>query len=292
MRRSTPTVRSIRIEAETHGLTRRLPRVFDLGAEPGGAPSFLHRYLALADGMLHDLDRRSRARELLVDPASAPEEALPWLASFVGLILDDRWAVPARRQLIADAIRLYHRRGTIWALSRYLEIYLGVSPIIVEHHRLRGVGGPLVGPGNGSRSVLGLGFRVGGAVGRAAEPGTGPETGAATVRETALATSFALHAHRFSVMVPRPLDAEQEAVVRHVLDTERPAHTAYELCTVDAGMRVGRNLHLALSSVVGATGGFVPLLLDRSVLGRGTTLGVPTAGAVVEASRAELARVG
>ena len=93
-------------------------------------------------------------------------------------------------------------------------------------------------------------------------------------------------------MVPRPLDAEQEAVVRHVLDTERPAHTAYELCSVDAGMRVGRNLHLALSSVVGATGGFVPLLLDRSVLGRGTTLGVPTAGAVVEASRAELARVG
>ena len=98
--RSTPTVRSIRIEAETHGLTRRLPRVFDLGAEPGGAPSFLHRYLALADGMLHDLDRRGRARELLVDPASAPEEALPWLASFVGLVLDDRWTVPARRQLI------------------------------------------------------------------------------------------------------------------------------------------------------------------------------------------------
>ena len=47
------------------------------------------------DSLLHDLDQRAARRDVLVDPAATPAEALPWLASFVGLVLDDRW--PRRR---------------------------------------------------------------------------------------------------------------------------------------------------------------------------------------------------
>ena len=282
--RTSPTVHELRVEHAAHDLVRRLPEIY---ADDGPDPSFLHRYLALFDGLLHDLDQRSVHRDLLVDPASTPVEALGWLASFVGLVLDDRWTETARRRLVAEIVPLYRLRGTVWALSRYVELFLEVAPIIVEHYRLRGAGGPILGgdPALSSRSVLGAGFRVGGEVGSLADEPLDPDDDRASV--------FATHAHRFSVLVPRSLSAEEDAAVRHILDTERPAHTDYDMCTVDAGMRVGDGLHLGLSSIVGPTGGFDSAVTGLSLLGRGTLLGGRTSGVAVEAGRVgTTARVG
>ena len=240
--RSTPVVRALRVEHQAHDLVRRLPAVYSEG-QPD--PSFLHRYLAMFDSLVHDLDQRAAHRDVLVDPAATPVEALSWLASFVGLVLDDRWPEAARRLLLAEIVVLYRRRGTLGALTRYLELFLGRPPVLVEHYRLRGLAPADAG------------------------------------------------AHLFSVMVPQPLTAEQEAVVRHVLDTERPAHTDYDLCTVEAGMRVGLGLHLGLTSVVGPTGSFGPLITGAAVVGRATVLGGATSGAAVEAARLDrTARVG
>jgi len=100
-------------------------------------------------------------------------------------------------------------------------------------------------------------------------------------------------AHRFTVVIPRPLDAEQQAAVRQVLDTERPAHTAYELCTVDAGLRLGRGLHLALTSVIGPTGGLRPAYVGAGATDRDLILGGRTTGLAVEGSQLDVgARVG
>ena len=301
--RRTPKVREIRVERQAHTLMRHIPEVY--AAEQPQA-DFLHRYLAMFDGMLHDLDLRAFCRDILVDPHSSPVEALDWLASFVGLVLDDRWALAARRQLVAEIVQLYRLRGTVWALRRYLEIFLAgqravraapgavaapaaapaVTPVIIEHFRLRGLGGPLLGgdPTVTSRSVLGAGFRVGGEVGTLESGALDPTTDATS--------SFARHAHRFTVLVPRPLGAEEESAVRHVLDTERPAHTAYDLCTVDAGMRVGRGMHLGLSTIVGPTGAFETAVTGRSLLGRGAVLGGPSTGTAVESARVGSTRVG
>ncbi|MEV5967198.1 phage tail protein [Kribbella sp. NPDC051952] len=285
--RATPLVGAVRIESEAHTLMRRLPMVFS--AEPA-QESFLHRYLAMFDGILHDLDQRSLLRELLLDPASAPEEALDWLASFVGMVLDERWPLAARRQLLAEAATLYRRRGTLGALSRYLELYLGVAPVIVEHYRLRGLAaGSGLAEAGWAQSVVGFGYRVGGAIGTA---GRSPARAASAGAVDASQTPFSRQAHRFSVIVPRLLDEVQDAVVRLVLERERPAHTAYELCTVDAGMRVGRSMHLGLTSVVGRTGGFDPAMLGTVQLGGAGILGGGLPGAVAEAARAGKARVG
>lgn len=234
--RRTPRLRELRVEQTAHSLARRLPAIYS--ADPA-QEDFLHRYLATVDGLLHDLDLRSRCRDLLVDPHGTPGEALDWLASFLGLVLDERWAENARRQLVAEIAGLYRMRGTVWALRRYLQLYLAgdratdpatalPEPVVLERFRLR--------------------------------HGTAPYAG---------------HAHRFTVLVPQPLDAEAEAVVRHVLETERPAHTAYDLCTVEAGLRVGRGAHLGLSTVVGPTGAFDRAVTGSSVLGRRTILGPP-----------------
>jgi phage tail-like protein len=290
--RRTPRIREVRVEHQDHSLLRRLPAVY--AAEPDTA-DFLRRYLGPIDGVLHDLELLSRCRDILVDPHATPAEALDWLSSFVGLVLDDRWALSARRQLLAEIVPLYRRRGTLASLSRYIELFLAgddagrsdrppVSPVIIEHFRLRGAGGPIVGeePAGSNRSVVGFGFRVGGA---ADDP-----DGTADLADDQAA--FGGTAHRFSVLVPRPLGAEEEAAVRHILDTERPAHTSYELCTVDAGMRVGSGLHLGLSSIVGPTGAFEAAVTDRTLLGRRSILGGRATGVAVEAGRAGTARVG
>ena len=292
-RRRSPRLRELRIEHQAHGLMRRLPAVFSADGEQA---DFLHRYLAPLDGVFHDLELRSRCRDILVDPHGTPVEAMEWLASFFGLVLDNRWAEAARRQLIAEIVLLYRRRGTVWSLSRYIELFLAgdraadpnaalTKPIIVEHYRLRGLGGPLLGadPTVSSRSVLGHGFRVGGEVGNL-DDGllVGSDGGAVADDDSA---PFASTAHQFTVLIPRILGAEEDAAIRHILDRERPAHTAYTLCTVDAGMRAGQGLHLGMSSIIGPTGAFEGAVTDLSLLGRGAILGGPTTGISVEAGR-------
>ena len=282
--RRTPSVRAVRVERQAHTLGRRLPAVL---TGDGLRTEFLDRFLALFDGFLYDLQARSERRDLLVDPASTPIEALPWLASFLGLALDDRWAEAARRRLVAEIATLYRRRGTPGALRRYLEILLagdaagerarpGPVPVLIEHYRLRGLGPDLGSDPDGSRSVLGAGLRVG-APGDAEARAAAPDSSA----------------HRFTVVIPRPLSAELQAAVRQVLDTERPAHTAYDLCTVDAGMRLGQGLHLDLTSVIGPTGALRPAILGAGVTGRDLLLGGPTSGLAVEGARLDVgARVG
>jgi phage tail-like protein len=268
---ATPQVRALRAEHSSHELMRRLPRVYS--REPVLA-SFLRRYLATVDGVTSELDGRGDKRERLLDPRSAPEELLPWLAGFIGLALDERWPLAARRTLIAEAPDLFRVRGTVASLERMLEIYLGRRPLIVEHYRLRGLGGVLVG-GTGQAAytgaLVGANLRVGGAIGVEGEaPLEGSETDA-----------FRTYAHRFTVVIPALLASEQLATVRDTLDRHRPAHTVFDVCTVGSGMRVGRGLHVGLLSTIGRTGGWETLQLGESLLGRDAVVGRPADGARV-----------
>jgi phage tail-like protein len=277
--RATPRVRSLRAEHPSHDLVRRLPRTF---SRDEAVAAFLRRYLAMFDGTLGDLDARGAERRALLDPQSTPGELLDWLAGFLGLALDERWPAAARRRLIAEGTWLMRFRGTVAGLARFIELYVGVAPILVEHWRLRGLGGsvggdPLVG------AVVGATFRVGGAVGL---PGEVPLEG--TVQD-----AFATRAHRFSVVIPASLGPEQLDVVRHVLEVHRPAHTIVDVCTVGSGMRVGRGLHVGLLSMIGRTGGFTTLQLGAGSLGRSSVLGRPGPATRPGASRlGEDARVG
>ncbi len=265
--RTTPRLQALRAEYPSHDYLRRIPKTFSRDEQMA---SFLQRYLTLFSGVFEDLEGRADARRVLIDARSAPAEILPWLASFLGLVLDERWPTATRRTMIEEATWLFRFRGTVPGLTRFLEIYTGVRVIIIEKFRVRGLGGAILGDPSGltSSSVLGAGFRVGGAVG---------ETETTTITGNAN-DAFETHAHRFSVIIPAVLDAEQFAVVGHILDMHRPAHTLVEVCTVGAGMRVGRGLHVELTSVIGRTGGFTPLQLGNTLLGREAIIGRPEPG--------------
>ncbi|MFF7933674.1 phage tail protein [Streptomyces sp. NPDC007940] len=269
---ATPRVRALRVERPGHQLLRQLPRAWSRGE---GDADFLQRFLAPAEGMLHELDERAARRDVLVDPVTVPQEALTWLAGFAGLVLDRRWPESARRALVASAYRLFRRRGTPGSLAELVGMYLGREPAVIEQWRLRGLpGGLLRGPAgpdpdDPAAAVLGR-MRVGGTTGRT-------DSGTASAVEDGYRTA----AHRFTVLVHDRLSAEQLGVVRAILDLHKPAHTVYEICESGSGMRVGSRLHLGLTSVVGPGARWGPAVVGRVALGGDGVVGVPATGARV-----------
>jgi phage tail-like protein len=272
--RITPKIRAVRVERPAHDLLNRLPRAWSRDAD---SVEFLQRYLAVADGTMTDLLARANDRHLLLDPRTVPEEALNWLASFVGLALDPRIPAGRRRLLLAEASPLMRARGTLSGLQRLLELALGVKPTIVEHFRLRGMPSLIGADDDTTGSVLGAGLRLGGPTESGEPDADAPDR----------------FAHRFSVMIPAALDAERLALVRDLLAVHRPAHTVADVCTVDAGSRVGVGLHLELTSVIGPGAAFTPLRLDGSVIGRDAVVGGgPATGVRTGGSNIGTARLG
>jgi phage tail-like protein len=271
--RATPRLRSIRAEYPSHDYLRKLPKTFS--RDPRAA-SFLLRYLAIFEGELGSYEALAITRRALIEAASSPEEVLPWLAAFIGLALDERWSEAVRRQLIAAGIWLFRFRGTIPGLLRFLEICTEGPADLVEKYRLRGSGEVILGDTLGTSSVIGVGFRLGGAS-IDDDPGAGGTSGTEDAFET--------HAHRFTVYIQQTLSQDQLDMVQHLLDVHRPAHTVVDICTVGAGMRVGRGLLVGLTSMIGKSGGFTRFQVGSSVLGRGALLGVREAGTVAGSSR-------
>ncbi|MFD4018393.1 phage tail protein [Streptomyces sindenensis] len=61
-----------------------------------------------------------------VDPALAPADFLPWLASWVGVEADPAWPVELRRAVVAHAVDLHRWRGTRRGLVERLRLVCGV----------------------------------------------------------------------------------------------------------------------------------------------------------------------
>jgi len=273
--RRTPRFRAVRVEHPGHDYLSRLPKTYSRDEQ---AASFLFRFLAPIAGVLGETEARAVARLVLVDPWAAPSEILPWLAGFVGLVLDERITICRRRQLIAEAVPLLRMRGTKRGLRRFIEIAIGIPVHVIEHFTLRGFGGPILGYSAAdapTRSVLGSGFRIGGATDiLETDPLAGDVVEAVDRR-----------AHRFTVVVPGSLSAEERGIVEHIIRIHRPAHTVGSLCTAGAGMRASVGLHVGLTSVVGRTGAFNTAFIGDWHLGRATLLGQAIAGTRPAASR-------
>jgi phage tail-like protein len=113
---------------ERSTLLRYLPGIFSEGEET----SFLGRYLLIFETILNSVDLTISHLPAYFSADTAPEEFLPWLASWVGLVIDDGWPVERRRAVLANAIDLHRRRGTIRGLTEHLQLYTGVTPEIIE----------------------------------------------------------------------------------------------------------------------------------------------------------------
>ncbi len=93
---------------------------------------FMSRFLALFEATELPLEWTIDHFHLFLSPGTSPYAFLPWLANWFEIIFDLTWSEAQRRTLLKEAGTIYARRGTRWALSRVLEIYLGHAPEIIE----------------------------------------------------------------------------------------------------------------------------------------------------------------
>lgn len=93
---------------------------------------FLGRFLMIFESIMGPLDRTAGNIHHYLDPDLAPPETLHWLASWLGLVLDDRWPEDRKRDLVRGATGLYEWRGTKRGLSTILRLATGSTPEIIE----------------------------------------------------------------------------------------------------------------------------------------------------------------
>lgn len=93
---------------------------------------FAQRFTAGLDKVLAPVFLTLDNVDCYFDPLISPEDFLDWLASWVGLALDENWPIQKQRRLIAQAVELYSWRGTIKGVAALVEIYADVVPEITE----------------------------------------------------------------------------------------------------------------------------------------------------------------
>ncbi len=67
------------------------------------------------------------------DPHECPEEFLPWLASWTGMVMDLDWPIEKKRAIMKSAVELYGIRGTVKGLKTFLRLFTGHEPRIFEN---------------------------------------------------------------------------------------------------------------------------------------------------------------
>jgi phage tail-like protein len=170
-------------------LFRTLPAIY----RRDGREGFTYRLLGLFAEVLEGIEDEIYGLHNQLSADRAKARFLPWLASWVALILDETWEESKRRELIRRIVALYTIRGTIEGIREFVEIYTGIKPDIVEEF---GAGWRI-----GVQSTVGVDTRVYG--------------------------TWWENAHRFSVLVKtfEEFDAERKAKVYERVLIEKPAHT-------------------------------------------------------------------
>jgi phage tail-like protein len=291
---ATPALAQMRVDFDQDAYLPYLPAIFR-EAEPNG-DDLLLRYLSLFESFFRELEGEIDGLPALVDPAAADPSALRWLAGFLALPLPETWSERQQREAIAGAYARYARRGTVAGLREVLRVEAGVRATIDEPIQAAGWWAL---PGRASAEaadecIAGAGSGLGlGTVLASDEPQGAVVGTTATLDRSQLiaddafgAPLFEAVAHRFTVQI-YPGDVRRADTldrVRAIVEREKPAHTDYELCVVEPGIRVGYHARLGVDTLLGGetaprrlgAGGLVLGGSPPRRLGRDTHVGAGT----------------
>ena len=255
--RTSPALRSLRAWYPRFSYAEHyLPAVFSLDAAPRG---FLDRFLANFEGFYTATEERIEHSSLLLDARTVPADWLAWLACWFGLVLDPQWNVAQQRFLVRNMDRFYRWRGTVGGLLALLRAYL--DPV-VDNSVFDCASSGSVG---GLRIVERFRTRDGGGAAYG-DPVAPSGSGSAADRAAAAA-------HRFDVLVPAGLTADQLAMIDRIVAVNKPSHTSYDVRGNTELFTVGQ-ARLGLDTQLGASASFSPMVVGQGYLAS-TYLGFP-----------------
>ena len=276
---ATPSVTGIDVTTPRRTSARYLPGVYSADA---ASADFLERFLGLFDELRERMLDPIEQLPALYDPLATPAaeagasgaDFLDWLAGWIGIALDRHWSIDRRRRLVREAPELFRIRGTVEGLKRFVAIYTGVEPRLVEHFRLRrwltlgetpldGTA-KLWGPEIVRRLELDRYSQIGDfALVDGGDPLTDP---------------IAAFAHRCTLYVPvgENFSDRDAAALDDVIAMATPAHVAVDVKLARPRFVIGCDCLLGVNTVLGR--GCETARTDESVLGEDIRLaGPPTA---------------
>jgi phage tail-like protein len=264
-----PSVRVMKIFYPRISYLRYLPAIYQ---EDPVSREFLERFLSLFESVFYDIEVDISKVARYLDPDTTPPEFLRWLSSWVNMAIEEDWPEKRKRDFIRQAARLFTMKGTVEGLSRFVEIYTGKAPVILEHGRASMpvvLGGPF---------QLGVDAIVGRAVVRGFRLGDDSIIGHVALRDVveAVEDHFLPMAYRFTIVTDLTRDerTRYEIGLKKLISDEKPAHTACRL-RVAGGLTTGGGGYVGISTVVG---GYEPLRVGSSAVGSTLLLDVGEEG--------------
>jgi phage tail-like protein len=125
-RRATPRLRALRLHAPRFSyLERYLPGIY---REDAVSADFLGRFLANVEGLLTTMEMRVAHAYGLIDTRIAPQEALAWLAGWLGASFGPDWDDARQRLFIDHAELLFRWRGTPAGLKAMIDLATDPCP--------------------------------------------------------------------------------------------------------------------------------------------------------------------
>lgn len=143
---NTPVVRSLRAIGPRLSYLTYLPAVYARrdDDDPSGAV-FAERFLAIFESRLTRIESRFELVARMLDPFAATDDWLDFVASWFDLVLDPSWPRVRRASLLAQIFELYKIRGTVEGVLRFVELYTGHRPALIEGFQLRPRAGHVLG---------------------------------------------------------------------------------------------------------------------------------------------------
>ncbi len=293
---ATPELFAVRAYAERFSyIDHYLPQfyretVFSPEADDeGGATEadFLERFINNFEGILTNIEDRVAMSDLVTRPQTVPEEAIEWLADWIGFQFEAGWSIDRRRAFLAHAPELYQKHGTLHGLQQALDLVTdgavsGGEIVVVEDYRLRRTFATILGADLDDRddpltlggmengnSFVGDTLFLGDKERREFLSFFAADLKVSKGEQETMDVFFDRLAFRVSILVRQHITQQDMGMIHCVAEREVPAHVEYRILPTSASLLVGISALVGVDTYLASRPSPGPARVDSSRVGRG-----------------------
>ena len=94
--------------------------------------SFTQRWCSAMDDVIAPIIATLDSLPAYLDPATSPEDLLPWLAGWMGIVLDGHQSAERQRELVQTGVELLQWRGTARGVRAAVRALFEMEPELAE----------------------------------------------------------------------------------------------------------------------------------------------------------------